>query len=326
MYPPLLRQLDARLLLAFHEIYTERNQTRAAARCGLTQSGMSQTLLRLRQIFDDPLFLRTHAGMMPTEKAELIAPTVREVLATLGGLVRGTTPFDPRDSERCLRVGTYQFATITLAPGLLALFEAQAPRASIRFTHAGPAEAPAMLAKGEIDIAVAPFAEVPVDLCKSLLATGDLVVASRRDWVARNGPLDTAAYFAARHVSIVNQGLLTDPLDDYFDNTRHRRKIAITVPHYVTALHLVAENDLLATLPRKPAEWLGNMRVLAITPPPLPLPPITLSLVWHQRSNFDPFLLWVISMIRDNSLRLLSSADATGTPRQSQSGPVRTSD
>lgn len=313
MYPPLLRQLDARLLLAFHEIYTERNQTRAAARCGLTQSAMSQTLLRLRQIFGDPLFLRTSSGMVPTERAELIAPAVREVLATLGRLVGGDTAFDPRDSERCLRIGTYQFATITLAPGLLALFEAQAPRAQIRFTHAGPAEAPGMLARGEIDMAVAPFAEVQPDLCKSLLATGELVVASRRDWVARRGPLDVGAYFAARHVSIVNQGLLSDPLDEYFDNTRHRRQIAITVPHYVTALHLVAESDLLATLPRKPAEWLGNMKVLAINPPPIPLPPIALSLVWHQRSSFDPFLIWVIDVIRDNSLRLLTSAQAAGT-------------
>ncbi|MFD1910905.1 LysR family transcriptional regulator [Halodurantibacterium flavum] len=310
MYPPQLRKLDARLLMAFHEIYTERNQTRAAVRCGLTQSAMSQTLLRLREIFDDPLFLRTSAGMIPTERAEMIAPAIREVLMTLGRLVGSAAPFDPRESERCLRIGTYQFATITLAPGLLALFEAQAPLARIRFTHAGPAEAPAMLTRGEIDIAVAPFAEVPPDLCKSLLATGEMVVASRRDWAARHGRLDAAAYFSARHVSIVNQGLLADPLDEYFDNTRHKRRIAITVPHYVTALHLVAESDLLATLPRKPAEWLGNVKVLTLSKPPIALPPITLSLVWHQRSNFDPFLLWVINMIRDNSLRLLTSGSA----------------
>jgi len=308
MFSPALRQLDIKLLLAFHEIYNERHLTRAAAQCGLTQSALSQSLARLRAIFGDPLFVRTSSGMRPTERADAIAASIRDVLVTLGGIVDATAAFDPANTERCLSIGTYQFATITLAPHLLSLFQRYAPKAQIKFTHAGPAEAPHMLARREIDLAIAPFDDIPDGLCKTILMTGDLVVASSRDWVKKHDPLNASTYFAASHVSIVNHGLQADPLDAYFDNTTHRRKIAISVPHYVTALHLVSCSNLLATLPRKPVDWLGDRRKLAIHPAPVSLPPITLSAVWHQRSNFDPFVVWAIGLITSHRSSLLETS------------------
>lgn len=311
MHSPALRRLDIKLLVAFHEIYSERHLTRASAKCGLTQSALSQLLARLRTIFNDQLFIRTNSGMLPTEKAVSIAPAIADALRTLSGIIETTEAFDPARAERCLRIGTYQFASITLAPHLLELFARHAPNAQIAFTHAGPAEAPSLLARGEIDIAVAPFTDVSDGLCKSILASGEMVVASCHDWTERHGPLNAESYFAASHVSIVNHGLQSDPLDSYFDNTSHHRRIAISVPHYVTALHLATRSDLLATLPSKPAEWLGDQRKLAIHPVPVPLPPIVLSVVWHQRSNFDPFVMWTIDMIKSHRSQALSTGDGS---------------
>jgi len=307
MGSPSLRQLDIKLLIAFSEIHAERHLSRAAVRCGLTQSALSQSLARLRAIFDDPLFVRTSWGMAPTDKANALAPTVQEVLERLGGIVQGEHRFDPARTERTLKIGTYQFATITLAPQLLAIFQAQAPRAKIKFLHAGPAEAPAMLARGELDLAIAPFREVPEGLHKTVLMTGDVIVASCADWTAQFGPVTEESYFAASHVSVINQGLEADPIEAHLDNTRQRRRIAISVPHYVSALHLVSRSNLLATLPRKPAEWLGDQRKIAIHKAPIRLPPVKLSAVWHQRSNSDAFVQWVLKLIWDERDRLLEA-------------------
>lgn len=307
MYSSLLRQLDIKLLIAFQVIHSEGHLTRAAIRCGLTQSALSQSLNRLRTIFDDPLFVRTAAGMAPTEKANALAPTIQDVLDRLGGIITGERSFDPMKSERTMRIGTYQFATITLAPHLLEIFQKQAPRARIQFIHAGPAEAPGLLARGEIDLAIAPFREVAEGLYKTVLMTGDVVVVSCPDWTDRHGEITEASYFAAGHISIVNQGLQADPIEAHLDNTGQRRRIAISVPHYVTALHLASRSDLLATLPRKPAEWLGNQRRIAIHNAPIRLPPIKLSVVWHQRSTLDPFVQWGLQIIRDHRDRLLEA-------------------
>lgn len=307
MYSSLLRQLDIKLLIAFQAIHSEGHLTRAAIRCGLTQSALSQSLARLRTIFADQLFTRTAWGMAPTEKANELAPTIQDVLDRLGGIVQGERVFDPAQSERTLRIGTYQFATITLAPRLLEAFQQHAPRAMIQFVHAGPAEAPTMLASGELDLAIAPFREVAQGLHKRVLMTGDVVVVSRLDWVDRFGPLTEEAYFAARHISVVNQGLQTDPMEAHLDNTMQSRRIAISVPHYVSALHLASRSDLLVTIPRKPAEWLGNQREIAIHKPPIRLPPLKLSAVWHQRSESDPFVQWVLEMIWNDRDILLHS-------------------
>ncbi|WP_196258959.1 LysR family transcriptional regulator [Pelagibacterium limicola] len=309
MYSSLLRQLDIKLLIAFQVIHSEGHLTRAAVRCGLTQSALSQSLGRLRVIFDDPLFVRTASGMAPTEKANALAPTIQDVLDRLGGIIAGERSFDPTKSDRTLRIGTYQFATITLAPHLLEIFQAQAPRAKIQFVHAGPIEAPGMLARGDLDLAIAPFREVAEGLHKTVLMTGDVVVVSRSDWTEKFGPLTEASYFAASHISLVNQGLQADPIEAHLDNTLQRRRIAISVPHYVTALHLASRSDLLATLPRKPAEWLGNQRRIAIHKAPIRLPPVKLSVVWHQRSTLDPFVQWVLQIVWNHREKLLEVPD-----------------
>jgi len=307
VYSPLLRRLDIRLLMAFNAIHSERHLTRAAIRCGLTQSAMSQSLAQLREIFEDRLFVRTSGGMAPTEKANALASTIQTVLDSLSGIIEGTSTFDPSNTERTIRIGGYQFATLTIAPRLLEVFQEKAGRARIQFLHAGPAEAPSLLARGELDIAIAPFRTVPEGLHKRVLMTGDTVVVSSRDWTDKFGPMTEEAYFRARHISIVNQGLQADPIEAHLDNTSQRREVAICVPHYVTALHLAANTDLLATLPRKPAEWFGNQRKITIHKAPIRLPPVKLSAVWHQRSNADPFVQWVLDIIWENRETMLGS-------------------
>lgn len=309
MYSPLLRQLDIRLLIAFHAIHAERHLTRAALRCGLTQSALSQSLSRLRAIFEDQLFIRTSTGMAPTEKANTLAPTIQSALDSLNGIVDGPSVFDPATSERTIRIGTYQFATLTLAPALLNVFQESAGRAKIQFLHVGPAEAPALLARGELDFAIAPFRTVSEGLFKRVLMTADTVVVSCLDWTERYGPMTEKAYFAAKHIAVINHGLQVDPIEAHLDNTGQRRDIAISVPHYVTALHLAASTDLLATLPRKPAEWLGNQRKITIHAAPIRLPPVKLSAVWHQRSIGDPFVQWVLDVIWENRETMLASPD-----------------
>ncbi len=309
MFSPLLRQLDIRLLLAFQEIYVEGSLTRAALKCGLTQSALSQALSRLRSIFDDRLFVRSSQGMAPTDLANRLAPTVSSVLNTLNGVLDEQPVFDPAIVERSLRIGTYQFTTMTLAPHLLTIFQDRAPKVRLIFAHAGVAEAPTMLARGEIDLAIAPLTELPPEFSRMILMRSDQVIASAPDWQAKNGPLTASRYFDSQHLSIVNHGFHADPLEASFDTTHCRRSIAISVPHYLTAMNLVCCSNLLVTLPRKPVEWYAQRHPIGIHEAPFALPPVTLTLAWHQRSNTDAFIQWAIKVIHDMRSYLNVSPD-----------------
>jgi len=85
----LLAKTDLNLLVVFMVIFREGSVSRAANFLDVHQPAVSGSLARLRQLFDDPLFLRTAHGVLPTPKAERIAqvllPTLTSIEAVLVG-------------------------------------------------------------------------------------------------------------------------------------------------------------------------------------------------------------------------------------------------
>jgi DNA-binding transcriptional LysR family regulator len=103
--PPTLRSFDLNLLLLFDALYRDRKLGVAAAAVGLSQPGASQALTRMRQTFDDPLFVRQGGGMNPTPKAHAVAPMVRQAIALLERGLSELRSFDPTSSDRQFRLG-----------------------------------------------------------------------------------------------------------------------------------------------------------------------------------------------------------------------------
>src|SRR5688572_408483 len=99
---------DLDLLVLFDALATERHMTRAAASVGLSQPAMSRALGRMRELFRDPLLVRTARGMLLTPRGEELVPSVRRVLADATSLVR-RRDFAPRDLARTFAVGTIDY-------------------------------------------------------------------------------------------------------------------------------------------------------------------------------------------------------------------------
>src|SRR5690606_24435629 len=93
-------KLDLNLLRTFDAIYTARNVSRAAAALDLTQPAVSQGLTRLRTLMGDPLFVRAPGGVVPTARAQRMAPAVHEALRALEHAVQDSAGFDPDQAER----------------------------------------------------------------------------------------------------------------------------------------------------------------------------------------------------------------------------------
>jgi len=93
------------ILLVFEALLDERHVSRVAARVGLSQPAMSNSLARLRVFFKDPLFVRSGTGMRATRRAEQFSTAVRAALSTLRDALEAPRHFDPALSTRRFRVG-----------------------------------------------------------------------------------------------------------------------------------------------------------------------------------------------------------------------------
>src|SRR5262245_16213581 len=109
-----IERIDLNLLVYLDVLLRERNVTRAASYLNITQPAMSNGLRRLRELFDDPLLVRTSEGMTPTERALELQPVVRGVLASVEREVQPRKPFDPAESTRLFRIMASDYAESTL--------------------------------------------------------------------------------------------------------------------------------------------------------------------------------------------------------------------
>ena len=114
-----ISRIDLNLLVYLDVLLREKNVTKAADQLGITQPAMSNSLRRLRQLFDDPLLIRTSQGMTPTERAVELQPLVRNIIASVEQAVQPSAEFDLAESDRVFRIMASDYAESTVIPALL---------------------------------------------------------------------------------------------------------------------------------------------------------------------------------------------------------------
>ena len=124
---------DLNLLKYLDVLLREQNVTRAAEQLGITQPAMSNSLRRLRELFGDPLLIRTSDGMTATERAQELRPLVRQILSQAEQLFTPEDVFQPADSRRVFRIMTSDYAEATLVPHIVRRLRAEAPNVVLDF-------------------------------------------------------------------------------------------------------------------------------------------------------------------------------------------------
>src|SRR5512145_904779 len=122
-----LSRIDLNLLVLFHVVHEERHVARAAERLSLTPSAVSHALSRLRRLLNDPLFLRTPKGVVPTARAIALAEPIADVLARARNVIAAAEPFDPAKSKRRFIIGSPDGVSPVFLPPLLARLLRRAP-------------------------------------------------------------------------------------------------------------------------------------------------------------------------------------------------------
>ncbi|MBF5042906.1 LysR family transcriptional regulator [Aggregicoccus sp. 17bor-14] len=285
---PSLQALDLNLLRAFDVVYRERNLTRAAERLFLTPSAVSHALARLREAFGGPLFVREGRGVAPTPLAERLAPRVREGLALLQGALQGAAHFDPAQDLGQVTLAMHDELEPSVLPPFAKALAARAPGARLSSVRLERTRLARDLASGRVDLAVDVAQPVAPEVAHRVLVRDAFCVVS-----GRKRRLTPAAYLAARHVTVSSRptGLAVEDL--MLSRQGHQRDVAVRCQHYEAAFRLVADSDLLLTVPRHRAASLGAALGNHLLPLPLPLPPVELHLYWHRQAEEDPRSRWL---------------------------------
>jgi DNA-binding transcriptional LysR family regulator len=290
-----LGSVDLNLLVALDALLEERNVTRAATRTGITQSAMSHALARLRLVFDDELLVRGTGAMLPTTRAEALILPIRRALDEVRRALAGPAVFDPKTATARVVVGTSDYGEIVLLPKVLARLQREAPGIDLHVVNYE--DAGTSLAQGTYDFAVTPLRgehERPGLLARRLFSERFVCVV-RKGHPLADKKLTVARFAAASHALIAPRGKEGGFVDDALARLGLRRRVAVMVPHFLVAPHVVADTDLILTLASRVATLLAKPLGLAILAPPpeLKLEGFTMSAIWHERTHGDPARQWV---------------------------------
>jgi len=285
--------LDLNLLRAFDAIATAGSVTVAGARIGLSQPAMSNALARLRELFGDPLFVRTPRGMRPTPFAQQLAPPVREALRLIQGALQQHAGFDPKSSANTFSLSMTDIGEMVFLPGLLERVKRDAPGVKIEVVRLPIKDVHAALEAGDIDLAVGFLPGLTTGVFQQPLFREHYVCMMRADHPLTGATIGAKQFRAAAHVLVSYAGTGHQVIEETFIKQGLDGRIAARVPDFLVVPMILDRTDLIVTLPSRVAAVfarLGKFKVLKL---PVDVPSFEVRLHWHQRFDQDPANRWL---------------------------------
>jgi DNA-binding transcriptional LysR family regulator len=289
-----IRKLDGGLLLVFRELLRCRNATEASRRLHLSPSAVTHSLNRLRDLFDDQLFVRRSHGLEPTRRALEIGPRIESLIELTTEALTGQGAFDPEKTQRRFSIGAPEFLTVLIGAPLVERVRQYAPRASIDIWHLSRDQALEAMRRGEIDLALGRLGRVnDAGFEVRTLYEDRYCVVARKRHPRIKGRVTERQYVEIGHVfaSAFSEGGPGERIP-----SPSIVATAAVVPHWLTALMIVSRTDLLGTVPQRLAESQAKALKLQVVKPPYPDEPWTVSAM-RRTDREDTGVDWLLEQI-----------------------------
>ena len=288
-----LARFDLNLLLVLHAVLEEGNVTRAARRLHVGQSAVSNSLAKLRSMFEDPLLVRSGRGLTRTPKALALMPLLEETVTHIARLMQSQRAFIPAQETRQFVLAGDDAIEVCELPKLLVVLRERMPRAGLRFVSIDRLIATDGLASGEVDLALGPrVAFGPGNRYQPLFRQGALL-AMRRDHPLAGKRIGREAFNSLAHIDTWiahgEPGVGHRQASAQLARLGLVRNVALVVSHFSAAATAAAATDLVAGLPERLARFYATVLPLALSPFPAPLRfEMEIGMGWHERTHHDP--------------------------------------
>jgi DNA-binding transcriptional LysR family regulator len=300
-----LSKVDLNLFIVFDAIYTEANLTRAGQIVGITQPAVSNALSRLRETFNDPLFVRTAQGMVPTPMAQNIIGAVRNALQLLRVSVQESRIFNPREANKTFSISMTDLVEIVLLPPLFQRLRRQAPGVKIESFLARRRETTKELAAGRIDFAVDAPINTDLQVRHVKLFEDRYVCVMRKGHPLAKDKLSLDEYLSLSHVHISSRRSGLGLVDLALGKMGLQRKVALRSQHYLMASEVMQQTDMAMTVTESFARR-HNLHTVDL--PVNTVPAQETHLYWHESTDQDPANRWMREQLIELS-QLITAQD-----------------
>jgi len=296
-----INSIDLNLFLVFQAIYATRSVTLAGDRLGMTQSAVSNALKRMRERFNDALFVRSADGMVPTPVAERLIAPIEEGIACLVQAVDQGRTFEPGTSSRIFRIAVNDIGQLVMMPELLSVARSVAPGVRFETVDVSMADARQRMLHGQIDIALGSWESMgPSFYQQRLFDETFVVLMSKGSPLGARERIELDDYLAAEHIAYRPQGTTDSQLQQTLERAGalDRRRVVLTAAHSLGLTSIVASSGLLLTAPARLAKAMvatrGDLRSVDA---PFQVTPFEIRQQWHERFHQDSGNRWLRELI-----------------------------
>ncbi|WP_320535255.1 LysR family transcriptional regulator [Robbsia andropogonis] len=299
MNPTDFQRVDLNLLRVFHMILDERSLTRAGQRLGLTQPAVSYALGRLRALFEDPLFVRTTDGMMPTPAAERLALPLGRAMAAIGETLRDAEPFDPLTSTREFRLTLSDVGEQVFLPPVCEALQQAAPHVRLAADPVPLAEIESRLRLGQLDFAIGNLTALRRVTRHAALFNEEWACMTRKRAGLPARTLSRNQFLELQHVAVSSTDSSHLAIDEALRERDLHRRIAMRVQHFTVIPQILLRTDWMVTIPRGVANVFNATGQFAIFSLPVVLPKFESTVHWHEVYEHDIGHQWFRTLLID---------------------------
>ena len=285
-----IKDTDLNLFIAFDVIYTEKNLTKSGQVLGITQPAVSNALARLRDLFNDELFIRTSRGMIPTPVANQLIGDIRNALSLIQNTISESEKFDPSTAEMTFKISIGDTSEYRLLPLLIKELAEIAPKVKVETYLTARKDAPRELASGAIDFSIDPPLQSDQHLKHEKIYQEDYVMIVRKDHpILKKQKITIEDYLDLSHIHISNRKTGMGHVDMTLYKLGLSRDIYLRAQHFLVAPYIVEQSDMAITT----TKGFAVDRNLAWRELPFDIDPLVLHLYWHENNDNESSSKWM---------------------------------
>ena len=285
-----IKDTDLNLFIAFDVIYTEKNLTKSGQVLGITQPAVSNALARLRDLFNDELFIRTSRGMIPTPVANQLIGDIRNALSLIQNTISVSEKFDPSTAEMTFKISIGDTSEYRLLPLLIKQLAEIAPKVKVETYLTARKDAPRELASGAIDFSIDPPLQSDQHLKHEKIYQEDYVMIVRQDHpILKKQKITIEDYLDLSHIHISNRKTGMGHVDMTLYKLGLTRDIYLRAQHFLVAPYIVEQSDMAITT----TKGFAVDRNLAWKELPFDIDPLVLHLYWHENNDNESSSKWM---------------------------------
>ena len=285
--------LDLNLLRVFLAIWDLRSLTAAGDRLGLTQPAISHALRRLRDRFNDPLFVRAANRMLPTEAAVRLHEPFDQAFGIINRAIQERVAFDPLVTQRVFRVAMSDVSEVYYLPRLMARLVRVAPSARLDVVPLAVDAVVGAMRAGEVDLAIGYLKNLEGECASQTLFVDKFVCMVRSGHPIGRSKLTKTNFVKLRYVHAGTSAPGHQMIEQWLAETGIKRQIAVRLGHFTVAPEIVRDTDLAVIFPESLARQLNSAKAFRLLTLPFDLPPVEITVHTHPRFASDMGISWL---------------------------------